>query len=88
MPGKPGQPEKRVTVTILGEDYILSGGDSETYMKELAATVDERLARLVAAHPKLPVSKIAVLMALNLADEYQRLKKQHDELMRNIAGAR
>lgn len=88
MPGMPGQPERRVTVTILGEDYVLSGADSEDYMRELAAGVDERLAQMVAAHPKLPVSKIAILMALNLADEYQRLKKQHEELMRNIAGAR
>ena len=88
MPDLSNRPQKNITVSILGEDYIVSGGDSEEYMREVARIVDERIQGFLKSHPKLPVSKVAILAALNFADEYQRLKIKHEELLRKAAGKR
>lgn len=88
MPRQPENSTKRVTVTILGEDYVMAGGESEDYMQSVARVVDQRLSELTSQYPKLPVSKIAILTALTFADEYHRLRREHEELMRSVAGAR
>lgn len=88
MADLPVQPASRVTVSILGEDYVISGGESKEYMKAIALIVDQRLQDMIRTHPKVPISKVAILTALNFADECHRLKSQHEELMRNIADAR
>ncbi|HAH97251.1 MAG TPA: cell division protein ZapA [Firmicutes bacterium] len=87
MPDLSNGPQKNITVSILGEDYIVSGG-SEEYMREVARIVDERVQDFLKAHPKLPVSKVAVLVALNFADEFQRLKVKHEEILRKTSGKR
>ncbi len=57
-----------VTVEIYDQLYHLSGQDPE-HIKELAACVDAKM-RAVAAHGKTADSlRVAVLAALNLADE-------------------
>jgi len=57
-----------VTVEIYDQFYHLSGQDTE-HIRELAACVDAKM-RAVAAHGKTADSlRVAVLAALNLADE-------------------
>jgi cell division protein ZapA len=57
-----------VTVEIYDQIYHLSGQDPE-HIRELAARVDAKM-RAVAAHGKTADSlRVAVLAALNLADE-------------------
>lgn len=57
-----------VTVEIYDQFYHLSGQDPE-HIRELAAYVDAKM-RAVAAHGKTADSlRVAVLAALNLADE-------------------
>ena len=57
-----------VTVEIYDQLYHLSGQDTE-HIRELAACVDAKM-RAVAAHGKTADSlRVAVLAALNLADE-------------------
>ena len=57
-----------VTVEIYDQVYHLSGQDAE-HIRELAARVDNKM-RAVAAHGRTVDSlRVAVLAALNLADE-------------------
>jgi len=61
-------PGEYVTVEIYDQLYHLSGQDPE-HIRELAAYVDGKM-RAVAAHGKTADSlRVAVLAALNLADE-------------------
>ena len=61
-------PGEYVTVEIYDQLYHLSGQDPE-HIRELAACVDAKM-RAVAAHGKTADSlRVAVLAALNLADE-------------------
>jgi cell division protein ZapA len=62
------KPGEYVTVEIYDQFYHLSGQDPE-HIRELAACVDAKM-RAVAAHGKTADSlRVAVLAALNLADE-------------------
>jgi cell division protein ZapA len=61
-------PAEYVTVEIYDQLYHLSGQDPK-HIRELAACVDSKM-RAVAAHGKTADSlRVAVLAALNLADE-------------------
>jgi len=62
------RPGEYVTVEIYDQLYHLSGQDPE-HIRELAAVVDAKM-RAVAAHGRTADSlRVAVLAALNLADE-------------------
>jgi cell division protein ZapA len=63
-----GKPTEYVTVEIYDQTYHLSGYDAR-HIRELAARVDSKM-RAVAAHGRTVDSlRVAVLAALNLADE-------------------
>ncbi len=64
-----------VTVTIFGSEYTLKGDADPAYVREVARIVDERM-REVAGKVQSPVlGKVAILAAVNLADEMLREKR-------------
>ena len=70
-----------VTVEIHGQSYQLSGQSPE-HICALAAMVDERM-RLVAGHGQSrDPQRVAVLAALNLADELTMAREQLNHSMR------
>jgi cell division protein ZapA len=74
-----GAPRSYVTVEVYDQVYHLSGQD-EDHIRALAARVDAKM-RAVAAHGHTADSlRVAVLAALNLADELSQLE-------RDLAGA-
>jgi len=72
-----------VTVDIYDQSYRLRGEDSE-YIHHLADLVDAKM-RLVATHGKTVDSlRVAVLAALNLADELARAEEKLRQLSGNL----
>lgn len=74
------KPVHRVTVTILGEDYTIRGAAPEDWMQGVARHVDRLMADLAARNRGLSGEIIAVLAALNLADELLRLREERQRL--------
>ena len=73
-----------VTVEIYDQTYHLSGQDAE-HVRKLAAVVDAKM-RAVAQHGTTVDSlRVAVLAALNIADELVTLQQQRDALAGNVA---
>lgn len=70
----------RVHVKIYGEEYTMRGPASSDYMKRVAHYVDEKMRQLGQTNSKFGINKIAVLTAINLADELFRLRKEIQEL--------
>ena len=68
----------RTTVRIAGREYTIASTDSEAYVNRVAAWVDRRMNELAAA-TKLPASQLAVLVAVNAADD---MMKSRDEITR------
>lgn len=63
---------ERVRVDIFGESYTVrgeEGGTDADYVATLARTVDERMRELSARAPGMAKHRLAVLVAMNLADE-------------------
>lgn len=67
--------EKAKTVVLIGgKEYTLSGYESEEYMHRVAIYVDRTMREITRAHGNLPTNMVAVLAALNIADELLRAR--------------
>jgi len=68
-----------ISVDIYDQTYHLRGDDAE-YIRRLADIVDAKM-RAVASHGKTVDSlRVAVLAALNIADEFLTLERRYDAL--------
>lgn len=68
-----------VVVEIFGQRFRLSAGATETeYMERLAAHVDERIRSIHNVSPAVPFNRLAVLAALNIADDLFKLQEDLD----------
>ena len=59
----------KTSVRIDGHEYVLAGDESEEYMHEVAIYVDRKMTEINASFENLSTSMVAVLAALNIADE-------------------
>jgi cell division protein ZapA len=62
-------------VTIFGQTYHLRGAEDATYMTELAALVDRKMHDVEEATGTADSYKVAVLAALNIADDYLQARR-------------
>jgi cell division protein ZapA len=66
-----------VRVEIFDQTYNLRGSDPE-YILKLAEYVDSKMRAVAEATNTIDTVRLAVLAALNIADEYHLLKKHQD----------
>jgi len=66
-----------VRVEIFDQAYNLRGSDPE-YILKLAEYVDTKMRAVASATNTIDTVRLAVLAALNIADEYHLLKKKQD----------
>jgi cell division protein ZapA len=64
-----------VTVEIGGQRYPIRSGLDPTYVGELASYVDQKMRAASEAAPTTDMLGLAILVALNLADEYFRARQ-------------
>ena len=65
-----------VTVEIGGQRYPIRSVLDERYVTELAAYVDQKMRAASDAAPSSDMLGLAILVALNIADEYFRQRDQ------------
>lgn len=73
-------PKSRVTVTIMGEEYTIRGSGPPESMEEAARYLDRLMRSLSEENRQLNSYKIAVLAALNLADELLKAKDSYPRI--------
>jgi len=66
-----------VRVEIFDQAYSLRGTDSE-YIEKLAEYVDTKIRAVAEQTSTVDSLRLAVLAALNIADEYHLLKRKYD----------
>ncbi|OEF95618.1 cell division protein ZapA [Desulfuribacillus alkaliarsenatis] len=76
--------KNKITIEIFGQHYTLKGTASSNHMRLVAGYVDDKMNQLSESNPRLDGRKVAVLTAVNIADEYFRLKEEYDELLKLI----
>ncbi|MEN6414458.1 MAG: cell division protein ZapA [Veillonellales bacterium] len=74
----------KITVEIFGESYALKGDLEAERVKRIAALVDERMKQVAKTDSRLSPSKVAVLAALNLADDFLRLEQDYQQLIQMV----
>lgn len=67
----------KVNVRIYGNDYTIVGTESEEYINKVCFAVDKKM-REIGQNPALKPMKISVLTAVNICDEYYKLKSMYD----------
>ena len=65
-----------VTVEIAGQRYPIRSSLDERYVAELAAYVDQKMRAASITAPTSDLLGLAVLVALNIADEFFRARQQ------------
>ena len=68
-----------VRVEIFDQAYNLRGSDPE-YILKLAEYVDSKMRAVAEATNTIDTVRLAVLAALNIADEYHLLKRKYDTI--------
>jgi cell division protein ZapA len=77
-----------VHVEIFGQTYAVKAGSDPGYVEKLAASVDEQMKEVSRASGAVDSVRVAVLAALNLADECVRLRHELEEARSQPRAAR
>ncbi len=72
--------DNMVHVEIFGQAYAVRGGDDPGYVEKLAAYVDEQMKAVSRTSGAVDSLRIAVLAALNIADERFHLREEVEEV--------
>jgi len=59
-----------VRITILDKTYSLRATMSQQHMQRVAAFVDEKVRKLRHDFPEMPIQRLAILAAIQIADEH------------------
>jgi cell division protein ZapA len=76
--------KRSVTVSVANQQLSLKTDAKPTYVKELAAFVDEKLREAKKTGRTQTTQSLALLAALNIADELLQLRQSHDDLKREV----
>jgi cell division protein ZapA len=71
--------KNRVTVSIMGEDYVIRGTSSADEMDRVGRYVDRLMRKLAESNIQMSRHRVAVLAALNLADELLKFKTEQEK---------
>lgn len=67
-------------IEIFGNTYTIKGEGNERYVRELARHVDDRMVEISKSSPALALSRIAILSALNITDDYFQSRDKVEKL--------
>ncbi|MGH7795518.1 MAG: cell division protein ZapA [Candidatus Binatia bacterium] len=76
--------KKALDVEILGQRFTISSDAEEGYMLKVAGYVDGKMQELMRSSKPVAKSNVAMLAALNIADEYHRLKDTHEAILNRL----
>jgi cell division protein ZapA len=69
-----------VEVEIFGQTFRVATGDATpAYIQRLAAYVDERMRAIALTTKTMPLNRMAVLTALNIADDLLKLQNLYEQ---------
>ena len=88
-PAAPHRASTSIEVEIFGSVYPVRGEHEREYLQKLAEVVDRKMREIGHQIPTVDTGKIAILAALNLADELLQHSKQQEgervQIMEKVA---
>jgi Uncharacterized protein conserved in bacteria len=71
-----GSEKVKVNVRIGGNDYTIVGVDGEEHIQRVAMYIDKKMNEITRSNNRLSTSMSAVLTAINIGDDYIRIREQ------------
>lgn len=68
----------------MGQSMVVASDGGDEWAKALAAAVDEKIKRIREDTQAVSSVNLAILAALNFADELERLRREHQALIDRI----
>jgi cell division protein ZapA len=75
---------KGVNVEIMGQNLVVASNDGDDWARALAAAVDEKIKAIRASGQSVNSVNLAILAALNFADELEHLRRNHQKLLSSL----
>lgn len=75
---------QKISVDIYGTKHVVVGDAAPEYIMSLAHEVDKKMRLLAQRLPRISTEQLAVLTALNLADELAKLREEQETLLELI----
>lgn len=84
------EPLNRVTIKIMGDEYNVVGPESPEYIMRLVETIEAKIDTIQKAHgdAKLSKTQLAILVALQITDELEKLRIDHENLEKLLQAAK
>ncbi len=76
--------QKAVEVKIMGQRVTLRSDDDEEHIRKVAEYVDGKMQEVSRSTSPRGKYSVAMLVALNIADEYHRLKDSHEAVANRV----
>ena len=73
--------KKPVEVEIMGQNITLRSEEEESYVRRVAGYVEGKMQEVVKTTQPIAKFNVAMLAAMNIADEYHRLKERYDTML-------
>ena len=74
-----------VEVEIFGQTFRIAAGDATpVYIQSLAYYVDEKMRTLASATKTMSLNRVAILTALNIADDLFKLRDSYEQSARLV----
>ncbi len=76
--------QTKVTVEFLGEQYPIKGDADAERIMQVAAWLHDRMKKIAQLNSRLTSRQIAIMTAMNLADDYLKLEADYRALMEMV----
>lgn len=76
--------QRKIAVTVGGQSFYLKTDHDDAYLLDLADTIDKRIAKMREENPSLTVAKSAVLISMELLDEYRKLQEDYETFRKEM----
>ena len=75
----PKEPQS-IRVVIYDQEYFMRGDLNQEYIQKLATYLDTKMRSIAERTRTVDAVRVAMLAALNVADEYHQLKARYEEV--------
>ena len=75
---------QRIRVVIYDQEYFMRGDLNQEYIQKLADYLDAKMRTIAERTRTVDTLRVAMLAALNVADEYHQLKAHYEEAAKQM----
>lgn len=75
---------EQITINILGKEYSIKSDVEESYAKQIAECLNQKVEEVLKTTKTVATLNILVLAAMNIANDYFQAKKLNEELITMI----